>query len=1452
MKMKRILAALLTLVLLLSGLMSVGGLTVFAEGEEETQETTGEDTASDGEDGAAAPFEPSVILNDPEDHSLDIPVNEETPVNPRPLLNSVLQKKMAEDIQEVLNYQPVSFDIVGAFMTNVDAYVGAGGLSLSGNEVGQLLSEGSALSERANLIGLTETRDDLVEIIDTGSNATGYIYVVDRDSLAFRVEDTQGEGVANALVTVNYTDGSGQRVTRAQYTTSGNLPGVCAFDKMKDVTYVTIDVEAEGFRGQMTIDKRISCGDIQYWQLEAGLEDDEYVRCVDLGGKDIFLEDTSIYLVDSGSRPLPMRVVITSTGTKTLPESITLKDLNSGREIATFTDYTSVETGSRVSRMFTLSGDWIKKGDLLRADDNLYFDFEEDHQILSHVHIDDAVMQPGAQDQVLPLGSKDEKKVPLKDIMGGTGVFNLTIKAFKLPVTVGFYPDGGFIILATLDIERYHDDFSSLFAETWNPKNRADGESIFEPFKEEFWRKADRFKNGHGQINDSKKISGATDKYWSFNLSFSLYCNGIYNKKTGQFDGAFGGIFDAVLSGGMTQYFLVTTPIFVPFYIGFDLSGNIKSSISVGFLWKDFADGINAVFFSDDAMLLQRYELIVGLEFYAGVGLKGACSIQVGGGGSLDIAFIDWPREKGETKDHNRFVVDSYAHVRVGGSIAFFNFTLYNKVFGPWPLVDTDPDKAAAATNTPVDLEVTDFTDTDFSATEEGGTLLFTNGEGENAVRCYKKEPAALTETPVNDIQTIRAMAEDTYGDSQVQIVSTKKTTALFRLASVDGKATIVYHKQDPVTGNFSEDYYALPCFMGWDAVEYDVAAATDGSNRFYIGYVVANTDVQDVKARSENTRVAGIIVDLDNDEVLSNSVECSMQDWGKYYFYNPRVAGSGNKIAVAYQKSRSYTALSDSRACLFGTDLKETDMGQGIIFTSGDIRPGEPSFFLQERMLTADYRLIVDGFQADGHTDANNARLRYYVNVAGYELGENEHYTSNWGYANGVNYAIIAGKLYFLEKYAREGDQYGFGMRFTEVENSEELVANHENVYEFVCNDDATTLCLVAATTHLDVNMETGENQVKGSTIRIYSLESINTSGVTNAAKLHGPYDIFLEDYEIGTFSAVFNRNTCQSKGLSLVYNDFPEAELLSNGKVAISADLYQWKQNLARGMVATALEPEDLFQYYDEYPIPILVSYRNIGYAIEGPIAFTFKDESGYELHELYQSPQGDWYDVGTQVVHNPGATYLGDTMTFELYVARSPWWEANQVHEINVEVAPDYRGDAPVSLTSPVFDNKLTLEGEQIVLGEHHYADLSITNIGGVQRPMNYIEVEAFYQDGTKGSEISYIDLHTVMTDPDKDHYSVLFDLQPYWDRADKDGILGVRFKLLDENKEPLTGETVTMAPKSLLESMVGIPADTADVNTGSGVRALIFLLAGLAGMAGIAMILVRTGKKKTACR
>ena len=1446
--MKRIIAALLVLVLLFGSLMSVGSLTVYADGEETTQAAE-EETDTDGEDGAIAPFEPSVILNDQEDHSQDTPVNEDIPVNPRPLLSSYMSQMMEENIQEALTYQPTSFDIVGAFMKNVDAYVEAGGLSRSGNEVGQLLSEGSALSERAYLIGLSETRDDLVEIIDTGSNAAGYIYVVDRDSLAFRVEDIQGEGVANALVTLNYTDGSGQRVTRSQYTTSGDLPGVCAFDNMRDVTYVTIDVEAAGFRGQMTIDKRISCGDIQYWQLEAGYEDDEYVRCVDLGGKDIFLEDTSIYLVDSGSRPLPMRVVITSTGTKPLPESITLKDLNSGREIATFTDYTSVETGSRISRMFTLSGDWIKKGNLLRKDDNLYFDFAEDHQILSHIHIDDALMQPGTANQVLPLGNPGEdKKVPLTEVMGGNGVTNLTIKAFKLPVTVGYLPDGGFIIVATIDIDKFHESFDSLFAESWNPKTRADGESILEPFKQEFWRKADRFKDGTGKMNDSKRISAATDKYWSFNVAFSLYCSGVYNKTTKQFDGSFGGIFDATLDGGLTQYFLVSTPIVIPFYLGFDISGSLKSSLKASFLWKDFADGISAVFFSEDASLTQRTELVAGLEFYLGVGLKGACSLEVGGGGSMDFAVVNPPRKEAENVDHDRFLIDSFAHVRVGGSIAFFNFTIYNKTFGPWRLVDTDPDKAAAAEHTPVDLEATDFTDTDFSATEEGGTLLFTNGEGENAVRCYKKETAALTETPINDIQTIRAMAEDTYGDGQVQIVSTKKTTALFRIASVDGKATIVYHKQDPVTGNFSEDYYALPSFMGWDVVEYNVAAATDDHNYFYAGYVVADTGIQDVKARSENTRVAGIIVDLDNDEVRVNSVECSMQDWGKYYFYNPRVAGSGNKIAVAYQKSRSYTALSDSRACLFGTDSKETDMGQGIIFTSGDIRPGEPSFFLQERGLTADSKLIIDGFQADGHTDANNARLRYYVDVAGYELGENEHYTSNWGYANGVNYAIIAGKLYFLEKYAREGDEYGFGMRFAEVENSEELVVNHENVYEFVCNDDATTLCLVAATSHLDVDMETGDNRVSGSTIRIYSLESINTSGVTNAAKLHGPYDIFLEDTEIGSFTAVFNRNTCQSKGLSVVYNDFPEQELLSNGKVAISANLYQWKQNLGRGMVATGVEPEELFHYYDEYPIPILISYENIGYAIEGPIAFTFKDEIGYELHELYQSPQGEWYDMGTQVVHNPGATYLGDIMTFELYIAKSPWWEANQVHEIYVEVAPEYRGDAPVSLTVPLFDNKLTLQGEQIVLGEHHYADLSITNIGGVKRPLNYIEVETFYQDETKGVDISYIDLHTVMTDPDADHYSLRYDLQPYWDRAEKEGILGVRFKLLDENKEPLTGETVTMAPKSLLESMVGTPADTADVNAGRSTLWIFFVAFGLAGFAAIAMIFIRSGKKK----
>ena len=1353
-----------------------------------------DDEGSDGLEIKA--FEPGPILNDPVDYSAGMVLEAEN-IRSGQLLNSVLQRRLEKDIDSILNYQPVQTDTVSAMIHAVDDYLQSGGYSGSPEGVGEILGLGNALSAKANLIGLTETRDDLIEVIETDDNATGYIFVIDRDSLAFAVQDKNGNGIGNALVTISYKDVNGTTVTRSQYTTSDKSKGLCAFDKMKDVTYVVIDVQADGYRAQTVLDKRINAGDILYYQLESSHENDVYLRCADLGGKDILFEDTLLSLVDSGSSPLKMRIIVTATGSSTLPDSVSLKEGNTKRSISRFSHATSVTPGAGISRMYESTQDWMKKGGILKPDDLLSFEVSGESLDLLHARVRNALFQPGTSDEELPLTGSD-KKVPFTDVMGGTGVTAFTFRYLKLPVTIGIYPEGGFILIATLDIESLSTKYSSLFEDSWNPKTRAEGESVLEPFKQEFWRKADRFKSGTGQMNDSKRYSLATDKYWSFNVSFSLFCSGVYNEKTGNFDGSFGGLFDAKLAGGVTQYFLVSTPIVIPFYLGFTVSGEFKSSVTANFVWNKLSDGIGAAFAAAEHPLVKRHDLMAALELYLGVGLKGAASLEAAGGAILDLAAITGTLDKPGV-DATRFLIDSFASLRVTASFAFFNWDIYKKTFGPWRIWDSHPDKELLGV--PADEEAPDLIDTDLAATNEKATLLFQGTE--DSLSHYAIESSGFTQTLVNGTQTIRDLSVESYGDSQIQIVSTKRSTALFRIAVLDGKARLIYQKQDPQTGKFMDDFYELPALMGWDVAEFDVSASEDDHNYCYIGCVVVDSSKTDPEARALSSRVQALIVDLDEDRVIKSQVKSPLPDFNKYFYFNPRVAGCGQDIAVAYQKALSYRYINSADACLFGTNEKETVMGKGKIYTSGVISGGEPSFFLRNRNDSSSVHLYIDGYRANGYFDANDPMLRYSLNVSGYQLEDDESYISNWGYQNGTNYAIIAGKLYYLEKYATDANEYGYGMRLTEVEKSEGLI-NRENIYEFVMTDDASGLCLVATTTSMDVDMETGDNKIKGSTIKIYTLEAQNSDGKTNKAILHGPLDIFVEDIDIGTFAAVFNRENCESKGLSVVYADIPQTELTEEGKAAISSNIYQWQQNLKRGMTTTFVGFEDLFFYSDQFVLPVFISYQNIGYAIEGPVAFTIKDETGYDLHELYYHPQKDqYYDMGTEVEHSFARLFTGDTYQCELLIGANPNWEPGKVHEVHVEIAPAYRGDARSSLSASIFENKLTLQGEQIVLGDKHYADLSVVNIGEDKLNINKIAVETRYKDVNKEPHVSYIDLSKVSSDPDYDRYTVRYDLQPIWDKAEEEGILSVRFFLTDSEGQPLTGESVFMTPKDIIE-------------------------------------------------
>ena len=69
---------------------------------------------------------------------------------------------------------------------------------------------------------------------------------------------------------------------------------------------------------------------------------------------------------------------------------------------------------------------------------------------------------------------------------------------------------------------------------------------------------------------------------------------------------------------------------------------------------------------------------------------------------------------------------------------------------------------------------------------------------------------------------------------------------------------------------------------------------------------------------------------------------------------------------------------------------------------------------------------------------------------------------------------------------------------------------------------------------------------------------------------------------------------------------------------------------------------------------------------------------------------------------------------------------------------------------------------------------------------------------YEDVTKPSHVSYLDINKVDSDPDLDKYSLRYDLTPIWDRAEADGVLAVRFMLVDRDGMPVTGENVIMTP------------------------------------------------------
>lgn len=1346
--------------------------------------------ADEAPEGETTEYVPEPLLGELKDYTEGHLMEEDLDLNYSLLLSEEMRNRMREDIDSLLNYEPISDESVSDFMNCVDDFVQSGGLSYST----ATLQSSPLLAEKAGKLGLEETRDDLVEIIDTGSNSSGYIFVVDKDAVAIYVQDEEGNGIPHAIVVICWTEPNGNQHYKAQYTTEDPLPGCVAFTGLEDVDYITIDIEYEGYQAKTIIDKRVTLGGVLYYQLVPAEENSVYVRGADIEGKDLINEDTLLALVEKGSEELPLHVILSATGNATLPETIVLGDIATGRSITTRRK-TSSYVLDRNSAIYTFNKDFLKKGNLLRAGDRLEIRFNGTFCYpFPHVTVEDAVVQPGTGDGNLPLvGNNDEVK--LTDVLGGTGIVSITMNYLKVPITVGFFPEGGFIAVFSYEIESLTESYSSLFEQSWRPKTRAEGESILEPFKTAFWQNADRFKNGEGQLNQKNKLNFATDKNWKVSCSFSLYCSGIYNKETGNFDGSIGLCFDMSAKGGVTQYFLITTPVIVvPIYIGFELYGGSKAAISCNFLWNGIGDGMAAVFSADHTMV-SRYDLVVGLDLFAGVGLRGVANVELSGGGSFDFARVVGTVEdpKPTTHDPTRFLIDAFTNLKVTVNLAFFSITAYKKTWGPWRLYDTHPDKVMERSFPEEELtyEAVDF---DLSATQENAHLLL-RGDEEGTLAQYKMD-TLLTESIVNDYQSISLISENTFGDNQIQMVMTADRAALFRLLTMDGQSELVYQLMNPDTGKIMDYYSVIPMPDGHSPIEFHAVGNMEGLPYVYIAAVTADLNATTIEERANHTDVMGIIVDLHTGKIIYH--KNMTNTWEGYYYY-PRVAGSNDQLTVAYRHCKSYDLKDYSIVYMIPyNSTQEVLMGNGTLYTTGVILRNEPTFYIINKRWTDfwedDRKLVVDGFRADGYNSETDPCYHIQMSIMDMEKRDNEEYISNWGFINGYNYCVIDGSLYFLERY---GTGSGYGQRFKKVEGADDLV-NRDSTYQFVLNNDATSLHVVTATENVEANMETGEYEIVGSTIKIYTLEAHYEAGV-NVAKLHGPLEVYVDGIDINTFTAVYNTYYCQSKGLSLVYATTPEAKELENGKISYSDNLYQWQQNRERGMKTVGVDIPDFIIFKDQECVTAWIYYQNIGYAIEGPVKFRITDSSGKVLEEVkYNESKKSYEKIGTEVEHYPMNLYPGDVGRCKLLFEVNPEWEASNIEEITIEMT--YPSDERLKsvITVPLNQNKMSLSGEDFTINDEHYANLRVTNLSTEEMGINKIAMEINYSDDSKEPRVTYVDVSRVTADPDRDGYNLTVLLQPYWDRAEKDGIKYIRFYLLDAEGNPLTGEPVVLYP------------------------------------------------------
>ncbi|MBQ9719452.1 MAG: hypothetical protein IJV64_02035, partial [Oscillospiraceae bacterium] len=464
------------------------------------------------------------------------------------------------------------------------------------------------------------------------------------------MKDTDGAGIPNALVTISYLDDAGKRITKSAVATAGNTPGIAVFDDIPDAFFGVVDIQAEGYRSRSVLDKQMGAGEQYTYMLEPTKENDLYIRGVDLSGKDLMNEETPLSLMDIDTENLSLKVLVTKSGSASFPGSVEIQSANRGKTVLTISSTSGYAYDSN-TRVYTAEKRWVEqKAGLLQDGDEVVVKVGGDTFPLENLTVKNAVFnQLGTNKTEMPVTTQSAPG-NLADKMGGSGMLNSTFQMLQVPVTVGFFPDGSMILMASYDITKLAPEmetkYSSLFQKSWNPKNLDTTESAFEVFERSFWENAEKVKGGSEVLNSADKIKCISNKTYNFSMSFSVFLRSNYNAETKDHYGTGGILFCGSFSGGVTEYFLFTAgPVVIPAYIGFEAGIAVKTTLNVSFnmdkppvgeakdtKWKYANNG------SDD--LSGRIEVIVSFSVFGGVGVKGVLGACATGYANMDIATV--------------------------------------------------------------------------------------------------------------------------------------------------------------------------------------------------------------------------------------------------------------------------------------------------------------------------------------------------------------------------------------------------------------------------------------------------------------------------------------------------------------------------------------------------------------------------------------------------------------------------------------------------------------------------------------------------------------------------------------------------------------------------------------------------------------------------------------------